>query len=1047
MSESTLPSPAIDLDAIRARLSATGNEEYWRSLEQLAETPEFLEFLHREFPRQAADWDESFGRRGFLKLMAASLSLAGATGCLLRQPEEKIVPYVRQPEGIVPGDELFYATATTLGGYAQGILVGSRMGRPIKVEGNPEHPASLGATDIFAQASVLSLYDPDRSKTVVFRGNIETWDHFLRELAGEMPNIVSSNGQGLAILTETVTSPTLAGQLDALLQKLPRAKWHQYQPIGRDNAREGARLALGRPVDTIYDFSRAETILSFDADFLFGMPGSLRYARQFADARRSAIAGAPDGSRMSRLYAIESTPTLTGSMADHRWPLKARDIERVARLLAADLGEQVAEPGGGLPAGLPTAAFDAISDDLETFQSRSLVIAGDSQPPEVHALVHACNRALGKIGTTVRYVEPVEARPVDHLASLGELVDDLKAGRVRVLLIVGGNPVYNTPAELDFAGQLRRSLGLDSESPESPLRLCVHLSDYYNETSLLAHWHIPAAHELESWSDARAFDGTATILQPLIAPLYDGKTAHELISVVAGDSSRPAYDIVREHWQKQWKDDFESTWRHAVHNGVVPGTQAPAVETNWVFRDRLSSAARTPASDNKSKTVELVFRPDPTIWDGRFSNSSWLQELPKPLTKLTWDNAALVSPETAKNLNVSAQDVIRLKLGERTVEAAVWLLPGQPDDSIALTLGYGRTHAGRVGNAYGYNAYRLLPAQKEWFASDATVERTGETYPLVSTHEHWSMEGRELVRTVAWSKFAAESTHVEHEAEEEREQPNFYPPYPYPPKVDDIPQYAWGMTIDQTSCIGCNACIVACQAENNTPVVGKQQVAKGREMHWLRVDRYYKGTIENPETYFQPVPCMHCEQAPCEVVCPVAATVHDTEGINNMVYNRCVGTRYCSNNCPYKVRRFNFLNFTDIESSTLKLLQNPQVTVRSRGVMEKCTYCVQRIDAARIDAKQEGRAIRDGEVQTACQSACPTRAISFGNLNDAQSQVRKEKASPLNYALLGELNTVPRTTYLARVRHANPDLGAIEPQPDVPQALAPPAEGRTGGSA
>ena len=569
---------------------------------------------------------------------------------------------------------------------------------------------------------------------------------------------------------------------------------------------------------------------------------------------------------------------------------------------------------------------------------------------------------------------------------------------MRVLLIIGGNPVYNTPAELGFADRLRHSLGLGSESHESPLRLCVHLSDYYNETSLLSHWHIPAAHELESWSDARAFDGTATILQPLIAPLYEGKTAHELLSVLGGDSSRPAYDIVRQYWQSRWKGDFESTWRHAVHNGVVPDSQSPPVETNWVFRDRLSTAARTPASDSK---YELVFRGDPTIWDGRFSNSAWLQELPKPLTKLTWDNAALVSPETAQHLGVAAQDVIRLKLGARTVAAAVWLLPGQPDGSITLTFGYGRTHAGRVGNAYGYDAYQLLPAQGAWFAADATVERTGETYQLVSTHEHWSMEGRDLVRTVALSKFAEESAHVEHEAEEERDQPNFYKAYAYPAEVDGIPQYAWGMTIDQTSCIGCNACIVACQAENNTPVVGKQQVAAGREMHWLRVDRYYKGTIENPETYFQPVPCMHCEQAPCEVVCPVAATVHDTEGINNMVYNRCVGTRYCSNNCPYKVRRFNFLNFTDIESSTLKMLQNPQVTVRSRGVMEKCTYCVQRIDAARIDAKQEGRAIRDGEVQTACQSVCPTRAISFGNLNDPQSQVRKIKASPLNYAAAG----------------------------------------------
>ena len=535
MSESPAPSQPLDLEAIRARLSAAGNDAYWRSFDELAETPEYLEFLHREFPRQAADWDDTFGRRHFMKLAAASLSLAGATGCLLRQPEEKIVPYVRQPERIVPGDELFYATATTFGGYAQGVLVKSRMGRPIKIEGNSQHPASLGATDIFGQASILSLYDPDRAKTVLFRGsNIQTWDHFLTGLAEELPGISSAGGEGLAILTETVTSPTLGWQLDRLLRSLPKAKWHQYQPLARDSAREGARLALGGPVDTIYDFSQAEIVLALDAEFLVGLPGSLRYARQFADARRVAAGG----TKMSRVYAIESSPTLVGAAADHRWPVKARDIERVARLLANELGEQVAEPGGGLPDGLPREAFNEIVDELEQYNGRSLVIAGEGQPPEVHALVHAINRALGNIGKTVQYIEPVEVRPVDHLASLADLTEDLKADRVKLLVILGGNPVYNSPAEVGFAQQLRRGLGLDGDPHAVPLRMCVHLSDYYNETSLLAHWHIPAAHDLESWSDARAFDGTATILQPLVAPLYEGKTAHEVVAALAGEAAR-----------------------------------------------------------------------------------------------------------------------------------------------------------------------------------------------------------------------------------------------------------------------------------------------------------------------------------------------------------------------------------------------------------------------------------------------------------------------------------------------------------------------------
>ncbi|HTU25638.1 MAG TPA: 4Fe-4S dicluster domain-containing protein, partial [Pirellulales bacterium] len=834
---------------------------------------------------------------------------------------------------------------------------------------------------------------------------------------------------------------------------------------GRDNVREGARLALGRPVETIYDFSQAEIVLSLDADFLLGMPGSVAYARQFADARRlygerstASAAGEPATSppRMSRVYAIESSPTLVGSVADHRWTVKARDVERVARALAAGLGVEVAEAAGEMPSGFSAAALGAIVADLEKYNGRSLVIAGDGQPPEVHALAHACNRALENIGKTVRYAEPVEARPIDQLASLGELIDDLKAERVRVLLVIGGNPVYNSPAELDFGGQLSRSLGIGGEGKDSALRLCVHLSDYYNETSLLSHWHIPAAHDLESWSDARAYDGTATIIQPLISPLYEGKTAHELLAALAGGTNRGPYDIVRAYWQTQWKGDFEKTWRRAVHDGVVADTQSPKVETNWSFRDKLSAAARTPIEE-KEGTVELVFRPDPTIWDGRFANSAWLQELPKPLTKLTWDNAALVSPDTARRLGVKQQDVVRLKVGKQEIMAAVWLLPGQPEGSIGLTLGYGRTRAGRVGNGYGYDAYKLLPAGREWFVGDARIERTAETYQLVATHEHWSMEGRDLVRTVDFAKFDEESHELERKTEEENEEPSFYPSWPYPAEADGLPQYAWGMTIDQTSCIGCNACIIACQAENNTPVVGKEQVSKGREMHWLRVDRYFKGTIENPETYFQPVPCMQCEQAPCEVVCPVAATVHDSEGINNMVYNRCVGTRYCSNNCPYKVRRFNFLNFTDIESSTLKMLQNPQVTVRSRGVMEKCSYCVQRIDIARIDAKREGRAIADGEVQTACQAVCPTRAISFGNLNDPKAKVRQVKASPLNYALLGELNTRPRTTYLARVRNANVELEKIETPADVPQSegtqssiprpVSPASEGPAGGDA
>jgi molybdopterin-containing oxidoreductase family iron-sulfur binding subunit len=996
-------SQAIDWQAIGARLAAGSHREYWTSLEQLAETPAFAEMVRREFPRQAGEWHDPAGRRNFLKLMAASLGLAGATGCL-RQPDEKIVPYVRQPEEIVPGKPLFFATATTLGGYANGILVESHLGRPTKIEGNPEHPASLGATDAFTQASILSLYDPDRSQTVMNRQAIATWDSFLTAMTAELPKLRGRKGRGLTILTETVTSPALGGQLRSLLDELPEAKWRQYEPAGRDNVRAGAKLAFGEYVDTVYDFSRADVVLSLDADFLAGLPGSLRYAREFIDRRRVAV----HGPKMNRLYVVESAMTLAGANADHRLPLRAGDVEQFARAVAERAGVEV---DGGRPdaiRGVPEVWLATVVKDLQAHPGASLVIAGEGQPAIVHALAHAINRQLDNVGKTLRYIEPVEAEPTDQSASLAELAADLQASRVDLLVILGGNPVYSSPAEVEFAERLAKA------------KLVVHLSPYYDETSFLSHWHVPQAHDLESWGDARAFDGTATIVQPLIAPLYGGRTAHDLLAALAGHPERSAYDILRDAWkQRLGEEGFEKKWRRAVHDGVVADSEAPSREPPWAFVDRAS-----PVESRASGSLEILFAPDPCVWDGRFANNGWLQELPKPLSKLTWDNAAFVSPADAKRFKVANGDLIELSLQGRSLSAPVWIMPGQAAGSVTLSLGYGRERAGRIGTGVGVNAYRIRPERSTWFASGLTLRPIGEKYQLAATQDHFRMENRDVVQTCTLQQYQGDPDFFEHgdkrrqETRHADELPTLYPAH-------EKSENAWGMVIDQTACIGCNACVVACQAENNVPIVGKEQVVNGREMHWLRIDRYFRGGLEDPDTYFQPMMCVHCEDAPCELVCPVGATVHSHEGLNQMVYNRCVGTRYCSNNCPYKVRRFNFLKYTDDATPVLKLLRNPDVTVRTRGVMEKCTYCVQRINSAKIEAQKENRPVRDGEITTACQGACPTRAITFGNIHDEASEVAKLKRSPLNYSLLAELNTRPRSTHLARLRNPHPDL-AVE---------------------
>ncbi|HEX5220557.1 MAG TPA: TAT-variant-translocated molybdopterin oxidoreductase [Verrucomicrobiae bacterium] len=990
----------FDLAAIRARLRSSDGPRYWRSLEEVARTREFTEFLHREFPERASEWIDGLSRRHFLKLMGASLALAGLASCT-RQPAEKIVPYIRQPEELLSGQPLFFATAMTLGGYATGLLVESHNGHPTKIEGNPEHPMSLGATNAFHQASLLDLYDPDRSQAVLHQGQISNWEAFLSALNDSLQTQERRKGVGLRILTETGTSPTLHAQIGGVLKKFPEARWHQYEPINCDNVHGGAQIAFGQIVAPQYRFDRARVVVALDSDFMFAHPAALRYARDFMNARR-VTAGR---SEMNRLYAVEPVPTVTGSNADHRLPLRMSEVTNFAIALGAELG--VGRGSATNFTGVSDQRFlSAVAADLKTHRGQSIIIAGETQPPFVHALVHAMNQALGNTGTTIHYTASAESNAGNQVQSLRDLVDELKQGRVEVLLILGGNPAFNAPADFAFAEHLKGA------------RLAIHLSSDRNETSALCHWHIPQNHYLESWSDARSYDGTASIVQPLILPLYAGRSAHELLDALLQSHPRTDYDIVRTFWQSQQRwNDFERGWRRTLHDGLVAETAFPIRQVELSL-DQITRAAPRSAIGHLPSAIELSFRPDPTIWDGRFADNGWLQELPKPITKLTWDNAALIGPATAQKRAVSNGDFVELEASGRRLRVPVWITPGMADDCVTVHLGYGRTRIGRVGRRAGFDAFILRSADSFW-SGLVTLNKASGRYQFATTQGHMVIDSaeREVYRAGTLADFLAHPEFVKESTRTPSAHETLFNPEA---QLFDSPR--WAMSIDLTTCIGCNACVLACQSENNIPVVGKAQVARGREMHWLRVDSYFSGELDRPGMNHQPVPCMHCETAPCELVCPVGATLHDHEGLNLQVYNRCVGTRYCSNNCPYKVRRFNFLQYADYHTPSLKPMRNPNVTVRWRGVMEKCTYCVQRISVARITAKNENRPIRDGEVLTACQQVCPTEAIIFGDLSDPNSRIAKLKKHPLDFSMLAELNTRPRTTYLAKLRNPNPAL-------------------------
>ena len=993
---------------------------YWRSLEELARTPEFQEAVRREFPSD--DWDQlpPATRRQFLKVMGASLAMAGLTAC--RWPKEEIVPFAHRPEGRTPGVAQHFATSMELGGAALGMLVTSFDGRPIKAEGNQLHPDSLGALSAIAQASVLQLYDPDRSRRLLLREGgqqyVKAWGDF--EVAAT--ELFAGDGSGVAVLAQTSSSPTRSMLRDRFLDAHPQADWYEYDPVSRDNEREGTRLVFGEALRVQPKLDSAGVVACFDADPLFDHPSSLRLAREFAAARH------PETGAGARLFVAESSYSLTGVRADHRIAVPSA---RVPVVLACVAHHLVADQRIELPAAAAGYAGDkgsgisdaerafakALAADLANFQGGAAILVGPRQEPAVHALAAVLNQVLAADGATISYTAKPEPDRPTHMTAIRELAAAMASGSIETLLILGGNPVYDAPADLRF-GELLAGV------PTS-----IHLSLYDDETSKRCSWHLPKAHGLESWGDGRAWDGTLSLQQPLIAPLYDGRSVIEVLGLAAGGGAKSGYELVRENLGNQSRvADFEGFWRRTLHDGVVNGSAWETVEPRLdpgrlavavdELRELLDIAP--PSADRP----EVVLVADPKIWDGRFANNGWLQELPDALTKVTWDNALLVSPATAREMGIVDGEIVVIEAGGTSVEAPTFVLPGQARASMTLALGYGRTAAGQVGNGVGVDAYPLRSSSSPHIVTGATVRGTGRRCSLATTQDHFAIDTLgfaernrrvdNLVREASLDAYLA-NPEIFHEHEH-------HPPLISLWKDREYEGEQWGMAIDLNTCIGCNACVVACQAENNIPVVGREQVLRQREMQWIRIDRYFKTDpgvspeeLDGADVVFQPMTCVQCENAPCEQVCPVAATQHTTDGLNAMVYNRCVGTRYCSNNCPFKVRRFNFFNYHKNLADTTKMQFNPEVTVRARGVMEKCTFCVQRIEAVRIPARNDNRPIADGEIVPACAQTCPTKAITFGNLNDPDSVVSKLRTEKRSYATLAELNIRPRTHYLGRL--------------------------------
>jgi len=1049
----------MTLAEVRAKLDGKSGKRYWKSLDELADTPAFQELMQEEFPRQASagEWVDSVSRRGFLKVMGASFALAGLAGCT-KQPDEPIFPYVKQPEDLVLGKPMYFATAHPFPTGAIPVLVKSDAFRPIKLEGNPEHPIAKGKSDAFTQASLLDLYDPDRSQFPRFRGEQADFDKFQEGFAKAVA--ATKTGEGVVFLSETITSPTLAGQWKQVQAKYPQAKLVQYEPVNNDAGRAASKAAFGDYYDTQYKLEDADVILALDADFLggIGFPGFLPMSAAWA-ARHRFDKDKP----MNRLYAVETMPTVTGFKAEHRLALKPSEIDQFANALA----------GGNSALSNPEAQkfLSVVMADIKKSGGRFAVVVGPGSSQAAHAAALTLNAAQGAVGKTVFYTETVAPMPSEHAADIKALVADMNAGKVQWLVMLGVNPLYNAPADLNFEDAFNKV-------PNS-----VHLGSHVDETGFYSTWHINKAHYLESWTDARAYDGTISIVQPMIEPLYAGKSAHDVFQTLL-DPSVSAYNVVLTNAKTYLTgggaaasgaaapsaaaagSPFELAWRKALHDGWVANT-AFAPKTLGAPK----SGAMTPAVAVSG--IEISFKPDSSLYDGRYGNNGWLQELPKQVTSMSWDNAALMNMDLMGKLGIEENEAIELTLNGRKIITPVLMSPGHPNDAVTVHLGLGRrAEAGRVGAGVGFNAYALRTADQPLSAAGLTIARGKGLYDLCVTKVHniehrgayaqrdlehpesdkdgtYSMAGHEamersIIRYATYAEamknpdFAHLGTKDSNDTlvnkvgynpqgEEVPHEDSFFPDnwrYDHIEEVSagKVLQNKWGMSIDLNSCVGCNACVVSCYAENNIAVVGREQTKIGRIMQWMRIDTYFEGDLHAPTAHFQPMLCQHCESAGCEQVCPVGATVHTPEGINTMVYNRCVGTRYCSNNCPYKVRRFNFLLYSDYDTESLKFMRNPDVTVRSRGVMEKCSYCIQRIEAVKIEADKNNRAIEDGEILTACQQACPTDAIVFGNMNDPKSRVVQRKAEERDYQVLADLNYRPRTTYTAGVINPNAEL-------------------------
>jgi molybdopterin-containing oxidoreductase family iron-sulfur binding subunit len=1065
---------------------------YWRGLEELADTPEFRAFVGREFPGytnlfagEGEAEGEGFDRRRFLQLMGASLALAGLAGTGCRRPNLELLPYNRRPEEVIPGLPTYYATSIPRPEAPFPVIVESHEGRPTKIEGNPRHPFcrvepdkgedpegrfTRGGTDVFAQASILDLYNPDRSGVLKQGAEDRTWQefdiaadtYFTKFLGGQ-----ENSGEGLHFLAEEANSPALKLVRDFLKTKAPKATWHAYDPLRRENTREGARLAFGKPLAVTYRLERADVVLALDSDFLGCDEWSVPLARDFAKRRK--VESPDDADRMNRLYVVESTYTVTGAAADHRLRMPASQIAEYTTALAREVltqlraaGKLPREAAPALdaltprqpPAGVSEKWLKVAAADLVRARGKSVILVGGRQPPAVQALGHLLNECLDN--HTRNEPRPVELRPASapDTASLDELVTALRARKVDTLVIIGGNPIYDAPADLEFPRLManvpfRIRLGLTYD--ETAHACCTAETD--------TGWYLPMTHYLEEWGDVESADGTYGPVQPLIAPLYGARSALETVARLARHPKPSPYDLVQQSFRQRTgqQDENPAPFRRFLHEGWWPdSTRKPETAAlAWpAVIDQLRKLPAPTAPPSRER-MEITFHPDSRLLDGRYASNGWLQELPDPITKLTWDNALLVSPRTAQELGLKTQDLVDVTLNGVTAQLAVYVLPGQADWSLAVTLGGGRSRVGRLAHAggrLGFNVYPLRTSAVPHFALGVTVAKTGQTYAMATTQIHGSLEGRDIIRTFDTERFrqhVAAPRHSSGRIPLPLQSPDLAVPNP---ALDQ--KQGWGMVIDLNACTACNACVVACQAENNVPIVGKGEVIRGREMHWLRVDRYFTepdegareqpGTtanVDDPAVAHQLMMCVHCEQAPCEAVCPVNAAAHSPEGLNLQVYNRCVGTRYCENNCPWKVRRFNFFDYNQRPldqlrlgpltekgtSETLKMQKNPDVTVRMRGVMEKCTYCVQRIERGKIGTKlmrvREGSTdftVPDGVITPACAQACPSGAIVFGNVKDPHSRVaRVKRRNPRDYLVLGELNTKPRTSYLARVRNLN----------------------------